>query len=145
MKGMMGMSEEGDERDDGDEKVIPIASALIKDVRDLVVFKKAYQVSLDIHKATLLFPKIEQYALADQLRRSSKAICANLAEGFGKQHYSKAEFGRFIAIAEASVTETQVWLQYAYDLGYIVDVQFLQWDKDYRIVKSMLYKLRSSL
>ncbi|TGT90609.1 four helix bundle protein, partial [Mesorhizobium sp. M5C.F.Ca.ET.164.01.1.1] len=52
--------------------------------RDLEVYKRAYAVSLEIHKATLAFPRIEQYALADQLRRSSKAICANLAEGFAK-------------------------------------------------------------
>ncbi|WP_263498206.1 four helix bundle protein [Mesorhizobium sp. CA13] len=56
----------------------------IKRARDLDVYRRAYAVSLDVHKATLVFPKMEQYALADQMRRSSKAICANLAEGFAK-------------------------------------------------------------
>jgi 23S rRNA-intervening sequence protein len=52
---------------------------------DLAVFKLAYRLSLEIHRASLSFPAVEQYALGDQLRRASKSICANLAEGFGKQ------------------------------------------------------------
>jgi 23S rRNA-intervening sequence protein len=62
----------------------------------LEVFKRAYRISLDIHRASLKFPDIEQRALADQIRRASKSICANLAEGFGKQSHSNAEFRRFI-------------------------------------------------
>nr|WP_263499085.1 four helix bundle protein [Mesorhizobium sp. BR1-1-3] len=65
------------------------AGGYIKRAKDLEVYKRAYVVSLDVHKATLAFPKMEQYALADQLRRSSKGICANLAEGFAKQTHSK--------------------------------------------------------
>ena len=72
---------------------------MAKRFEDLEVFKRAYLVSLEIHKATLEFPQIEQYALADQLRRSSKGICANVAEGFGKQSHSVAEFMRFIHMA----------------------------------------------
>ena len=56
--------------------------------KGLNVYKKAYAVSLEVHKATLSFPKTEQYALADQMRRSSKGICADLAEGFAKQSHS---------------------------------------------------------
>ena len=52
---------------------------------DLEVFKRAYRVSLEVHRMTLKMPNIEQYGLADQIRRASKSICANLAEGFGKQ------------------------------------------------------------
>ena len=59
-------------------------------VEDLEVFKKAYRISLDVHRHSLNFPPIEQYALGDQVRRASKAICANLAEGFGRQAASKA-------------------------------------------------------
>jgi 23S rRNA-intervening sequence protein len=50
-------------------------------VEDLEVFKKAYRISLDVHRRSLDFPPIEQYALGDQVRRASKGICANLAEG----------------------------------------------------------------
>src|SRR6476661_6778823 len=53
-------------------------------VEDLEVFRRAYRLSLEIHRSSLALPRIEQFALADQLRRSSKSICANLAEGFAK-------------------------------------------------------------
>ena len=71
----------------------------------LEVFKRAYRVSLEIHRVSLSFPEIEQRALADQIRRASKSICANLAEGFGKQAHSKAEFRRFIGMALGSADE----------------------------------------
>ena len=69
---------------------------------DLGVFQRAYKLSLEIHKMSLTMPQIEQQALADQVRRASKSICANLAEGFGKQSQSKAEFRRFILMAIGS-------------------------------------------
>jgi len=125
--------------------VIEASSRFIKDARELVVFKKAFDLSLEIHKISLTFPKIEQYALADQLRRSSKSVCANLAEGFPKQKYSSAEFGRYIAISEASASETQIWLQYAFALGYITQPQFTAWDDSYFKIKSMLYKLKKNI
>ena len=54
----------------------------IERVEDLEVFRRAYRVSLEVHRASLGLPRIEQFALADQLRRSSKSVCANLAAGF---------------------------------------------------------------
>lgn len=57
----------------------------VKKFEELNVFQKAYKVSLELHKFSLTLPSIEQYALGDQLRRASKGICANIAEGFGKQ------------------------------------------------------------
>ena len=71
-------------------------------VEDLEVFRRAYRLSLEVHRASLEFPRIEQFALADQIRRASKSICANLAEGFGRQRISKPEFRRFLAMAIGS-------------------------------------------
>ena len=76
-------------------------------------------ISLEIHRASLDFPVIEQRALAEQIRRASKSICANLAEGFGKQAASPAEFQRFLAMAIGSADEMRVWTRYCLDLGYI--------------------------
>ena len=111
-------------------------------VEDLAVFRRAYRVSLEVHRASLEFPRIEQFALADQIRRASKSICANLAEGFGrqqhirrpsksicanlaegfaKQSYSAAEYRRYLMMAIGSSDETQLWLRYCIDLGYIED------------------------
>ena len=59
---------------------------------DLEVFRRAYRLSLELHRVSLEFPRIEQFALADQVRRASKSICANIAEGFGKQRQSRTEF-----------------------------------------------------
>ena len=59
-------------------------------------------VSLEIHRTRPDFPRIEQFALADQVRRASKSICANLAEGFGRQRLSKPEFRRFLVMAIGS-------------------------------------------
>ncbi len=78
------------------------------DVEDLVVFRRAYAVSLDVHRASLRFPQIEQFGLGDQVRRASKSICANVAEGFGKQSHSVAEFRRFLSIAIGSSDEMRV-------------------------------------
>jgi four helix bundle protein len=117
----------------------------IRRAKDLEVYKRAYDVSLDIHKATLLFPKMEQYALADQMRRSSKAICANLAEGFAKQTHSKPEFARFISIALGSCSEMETWVSYAFDLGYITQDQLNNWLQAYSSIYGMLVNLRGKL
>jgi four helix bundle protein len=112
--------------------------------RELEVYKRAYGVSLEIHKATLAFPKIEQYALADQLRRS-RAICANLAEGFAKQPHSKAEFARFISMAMGSCSEVETWISYAFDLEYVSKTQLDEWLRCYNQIYGMLVNLRGSL
>lgn len=117
----------------------------IKRAKDLEVYKRAYTVSLDVHKATLAFPKIEQYALADQLRRSSKGICANLAEGFAKQTHSRPEFARFVSMAMGSCSEAETWISYAFDLEYISQAQCDEWLQAYAHVHGMLINLREKL
>jgi four helix bundle protein len=64
----------------------------------LSVYKRSYALALEIHRLTLTFPKIEQYEMAQQLRKSSKSIPANIAEGMGKQE-SKPDVKRFIRMA----------------------------------------------
>ena len=65
------------------------------------------------------FPAIEQRALADQVRRASKSICANLAEGLGRSGFAPADFRRFVVMAVGSADEMRVWTRYCLDLGYI--------------------------
>ena len=119
--------------------------SFIKRAKDLEVYKRAYAVSLGVHRATLVFPKIEQYALADQMRRSSKAICANLAEGFAKQTHSRPEFARFISMAMGSCSELETWISYAFDLGYIAQAQRDEWLQSYAHIYGMLVNLRERL
>jgi four helix bundle protein len=79
-----------------------------------------------LHQTTLGFPKIEQFELASQLRRSSKSIVANLVEGMGRQSHP-AEVQRFMRIAIGSNDESQIWLDFAKDLGYMSEDQHQQY------------------
>ena len=99
----------------------------ISSFEDLEVFQRAYRLSLEVHRRSLDFPAIEQYELAKQIRRASKSICANIAEGFGKQGPSSAEFKRFLRIALGSADEMRVWLRYCLDLGYIDEATWTSW------------------
>ena len=117
---------------------------MIKSFEDLEVFQRAYKVSLEIHRLSMNFPKREQYGLADQIRRASKSICANIAEGFAKQRYSSAEFKRYIMIAIGSSDEMRVWLRYCLDLTYIDEETWQQWRDEYEIISKMLQKLSRS-
>ena len=116
----------------------------IERVDDLEVYRRAYRVSLEVHRASLELPRIEQFALADQLRRSSKSICANLVEGFAKQSRSAAEYRRSLTVAIGSSDETQLWLRYCVDLGYVEEVVGRRWIADYVEISKMLQGLYAS-
>ena len=116
-------------------------SEWVQGVEDLGVFRRAYRLSLEVHRASLEFPRIEQFALADQIRRASKSICANLAEGFGRQQQSKPEFRRFVTMALGSADEMQVWTLYCRDLGYIEADMAERWRGAYREIARMLTAL----
>ena len=90
------------------------------------------------------FPKSEQYGLADQIRRASKSICANIAEGFAKQSYSSKEFKRYIMIAIGSSDEMRVWLRYCLDLTYIETETWQYWRDEYEEISKMLQGLYRS-
>ena len=108
---------------------------------DLEVFQRAYRLSLEIHRASLAFPAVEQRALADQIRQASKSICANVAEGYGRQKRSKAEFKRFLQMAIGSSDEMRVWVRYALDLGYIDEPTWQRWRDAYQTITRMLQSL----
>ena len=113
----------------------------VRSFEDLDVFKRAYRVSLELHRESLKFPKIEQYALADQVRRASKSICANIAEGFAKQRSSKAEYKRYLMMALGSADEMRVWLRYCHDLGYVDEASWARWRDEYQQIARMLHGL----
>ena len=114
-----------------------------KSFEDLEVFQRAYRVSLAVHRESLRFPKIEQGALGDQVRRASKSVCANIAEGFGKQSQSVAEFRRFLRVAMGSADEMRVWCRYCLDLGYIDEATWKQWRDEYQEIAKMLQGLQA--
>ena len=94
-----------------------------------------------MHRKSLEFPPLEQRALADQLRRASKSICANIAEGFSRQGRSAAEFKRFLGMAMGSADEMRVWLRYCLDLGYVDAETWRRWRDEYQEISKMLQGL----
>ena len=113
----------------------------IQSFEDLEVFQRSYRISLEIHKETLNFPSVEQYGLADQIRRASKSVCANIAEGFGKRTFSSPEFKRYLKMSIGSCEEMRVWLRYCLDLGYVSEESWRQWRSEYREIIMMLHGL----
>jgi four helix bundle protein len=86
--------------------------------RDLKVYQLAYNLAMNIFKETKTFPQEERYSLTSQIRRSSRSVAANIAEGFRKRQYPSM-FVSKLADSDAEATETQVWLDFAKDCGYL--------------------------
>jgi four helix bundle protein len=82
--------------------------------RDLDIYKLAHELAVVIHKFSLSLPRYELFEIGSQLRRSSKSISANIVEGYGRRKY-KAEFVRFLVIAQSSCDESIEWVTYIYD------------------------------
>ena len=111
-------------------------------VEGLRVFHVAYALSLDVHRASLTWPKVEQYGgIADQLRRSSKSVCALLVEGAGRRRGSRQEFRRYLVMALGSADEARLWCQYAEDLGYVASEASATWRASFAEVARMLQGL----
>ncbi len=81
-------------------------------------FKKAYKLAMDIFFVSKSFPADEKFSLTDQIRRSSRSVCANFAEAYRRRNYP-AHFLSKLSDADAENTETEVWLKFAYDCNYI--------------------------
>jgi len=132
----------GEMREVRDETVANATHGKIKSFKDLMVFNRSYDISIELHKITLGFPKYEQYGgVADQIRRASKSIGVNIAEGYAKRTLSIAEFKRFLMIAFGSAEEMRVWAQYGKDLGYLNAEQAARYEKEYDEIAKMIYAL----
>ena len=85
---------------------------------ELEVYKKAFAVAMEVFEASKSFPKEETYSLTDQARRSSRSVCANLAEAWRKRRYEAAFISK-LSDCESEAAETQVWIQFAVECGYV--------------------------
>ena len=94
-----------------------VADQELKGHRDLKVFQLAYELAMEIFHESKSFPRDELFSLTDQIRRSSRSVAANIAEGFRKRQYPKM-FVSKLADSDGEVAETQVWLDFARDCGY---------------------------
>jgi four helix bundle protein len=91
---------------------------LIKTHRDLEVYKESFGLAMQIFKNSKSFPLEERYSLTDQMRRSSRSVCANLGEAWRKRRY-EASFISRLSDAEAEAAETQVWIEFAVKCEYL--------------------------
>ena len=85
-------------------------------VKELHVYQLAYKTAMEVFRQSRSFPPDERYSLTSQIRRSSRSVAANIAEGYRKRQYP-AMFSSKMADAEA--TETGIWLDFARDCGYL--------------------------
>lgn len=86
--------------------------------QDLIVYRKAFEAAMIIFEISKLFPKEETYSLADQIRRSSRSVCANIAEAWRKRRYVAAFISK-LNDAEGEAAETQTWLEFAVRCEYL--------------------------
>jgi four helix bundle protein len=85
---------------------------------ELEVYRNAFAAAMDVFEASKQFPKEETYSLTDQIRRSSRSVCANIAEAWRKRRY-EAAFMSKLSDAEAEAAETPAWLDFAVKCGYL--------------------------
>jgi four helix bundle protein len=114
----------------------------LKGHRDLKVYQLAYKLAMEIFHASKAFPKEEKYSLTDQMRRSSRSVAANIAEGLRKRQYPKM-FVSKLADADGEATEAQVWLDFARDCEYLLPTRHSELVKGYEEVGKMLGTMMS--
>ena len=106
--------------------------------RDLKAFQLAYQLALEIHEIAKHFPREEKYSLTDQIGRCSRSVPANVAEAWKKRRYRRMFVSKIIdAAGEAG--ETEVWLDFAKDFGYLDEERHRRLIEKYDEVNRMLH------
>jgi len=109
----------------------------LKHFRDLEVYQTAFALAMRIFQATKSFPAEEKYSLVDQIRRSSRSVCSNIAEAWRKRKY-KAVFQNKPTDAMQEASETQSWLEFSVACAYIERAVFDELDLKYERVIAML-------
>ncbi len=110
---------------------------VIKSHRELRVYKKAFRAAMLIFELSKKFPKEELYSLTDQIRRSSRSVCSNIAEAFRRRRYPKS-FSSKLSESEAEAAEAQNWLDFALSCGYITSKEHQELDKECNEIIGML-------
>jgi four helix bundle protein len=105
--------------------------------RDLRVFQLAYDLAMQVFRESRTFPKEERYSLTDQIRRSSRSVASNIAEGFRKRRYPNM-FVSKLADSDGEASETQVWLDFSLDCGYLARERYDELTAGYEEVGRML-------
>jgi four helix bundle protein len=116
--------------------------AVILGFRELRVYREAFAAAMRIFELTKQFPLEEKYAMVDQMRRSSRSVCANIGEAWRKRRY-KAHFVSKLSDAEGEAEETRVWLEFALRCRYLEQNDFDQLDDVYDKILGQLVRMLS--
>ena len=118
------------------------SDAQIRSFRDLYVYKNALNAAMEIYEISKSFPAEERYSLTDQIRRSSRSVCANIGEAWRKRRY-QAAFVSKLNDSEGEAAETQVWLDIALRTKLITEEQWGELNEQYEIILGQLVKMIS--
>jgi four helix bundle protein len=113
---------------------------LVSTYKDLRVYRRAMEAAIEIHQLSKRFPVEEKYSLTDQVRRSSRSVCTNLAEGWRKRRY-RAAFIAKLNDAESEACETQVWLELARNYGFIDGSIHSALDNQYDLIMGQVVRM----
>ena len=112
----------------------------IDSYKELRVYQAAMDSAMRIFELTKRFPPEEKYSMVDQMRRSSRSVCANIAEAWRKRRY-KAHFISKLSDAEGEAEETRVWLEFAGRCRYMDENEASELDSAYNHILSQLVKM----
>ena len=113
---------------------------VINEFRELRVYKQGLETAMGIFELTKAWPLEERYSLTDQIRRSSRPVCANIAEAWRKRRYP-GHFVSKLSDAEAEASETQAWLDFALQCGYILKTDDDELNHGYEVICGGLTKM----
>jgi four helix bundle protein len=117
--------------------------ALVKHFRELPVYQQAFAAAMRIYELSKRWPAEERYSLTDQIRRSSRSVCANIAEAWRKRRYP-AHFVSKLSDSDSEAAETQVWLDFALNCGYINQQDHDTLYADYENIAGGLVKMMAN-
>ena len=122
------------------ENSLSYGAERIRNHRELRVYQNAMDAAMQIFELTKNFPLEEKYSMTDQVRRSSRSVCANLAEAWRKRRYKNAFIAK-LSDSESEACETQVWLEFAVRCNYLPSDTANELDKLYDQVLGQLVKM----
>ena len=112
----------------------------IRHFRDLEVYQLAMGAAMTLFESSKRFPLEERYSLTDQVRRSSRSVCANIAEAWRKRRYRNAFISKLNDV-EAEAAETQVWIEFSVKCGYLAPAQADELDRQYENIQGKVVNM----
>lgn len=121
----------------------PARKKLVRKHTELQVYQRSFAAAMSLFQLSKKFPPEEKYSLTDQVRRSSRSVSANLAEGWRKRRYPAA-FAAKLSECEGEAAETQTWLQFAVECGYLKSLEARPLYQEYDEIIAMLVTMNQN-